>query len=113
MAEELALLRSTNVEYIFQDHFVETSATYFHELVAAARAVGLEFLAESDHTTTHVESFPQSIREVLAKIDDPVRAEQYADFVFHRRFRATLLCRRESTPKHAIDAAVVAASSIS
>jgi SAM-dependent methyltransferase len=112
-ASELALLRNTNVEYIFQEHFVDTSATYFHEFVATARAAGLEFLAESEQTLTHLESLPPSVREVLAKIDDAVRVEQYIDFVTDRRFRATLLCRASQKRRPTMDHSALADRAVS
>ena len=96
MAAELVLLRNTNEGYIFHEHLVEhVSASWFHELAAAAKTRGLQFLAESEQTTTPPEALPPAAREVIAKIDDRVRAEQYVDFIVDRRFRATLLCRAE------------------
>jgi methyltransferase-like protein/SAM-dependent methyltransferase len=113
MAAELALLRATNEGYIFHEHFVDTSAAYFHEVAAAARAVGLQFLVESEATTTPLESLVPSVRDLLAKLDDPVKVEQYIDFVTDRRFRATLFCHADRKVNRVLDVGVVESGWIS
>lgn len=114
MAAELALLRATNEGYIFHEHLVEhVGPSYFSDVCAAARARGLKFLAESDATTTMPEALPPGARELIAKIDDVEKAEQYVDFALDRRFRASLFCRAERDVSRAIDLGVLASSWVS
>ncbi|MEW5723978.1 MAG: class I SAM-dependent methyltransferase [Thermodesulfobacteriota bacterium] len=67
---------------------------YFHEFVRRAAAYGLQYLGEADAADMHPVGFPDRLIEVLSGLkQDQVRYEQYLDFLCHRRFRRTLLCR--------------------
>lgn len=83
--------------YLHHGLLAEVNAPcYFHEFVAHAAEHGLQYLAEAEYSTMQARSFPASVRETLtAMSDDPVRAEQYLDFLLGRAFRQTLLCREE------------------
>jgi methyltransferase-like protein/ubiquinone/menaquinone biosynthesis C-methylase UbiE len=68
---------------------------YFHELVAHAERHGLQYLAEADFFEMQTGVLPDPVGETLRGVQDPVRREQYLDFLKGRMFRQTLLCRAE------------------
>ncbi len=114
MAAELTLLRASNEGYIFHEHLVEhVSASWFHELAASAKTRGLQFLAEAEQTATPPEALPPTARDVIAKVADRVRAEQYTDFIVDRRFRQTLFCRAEQKVERSLHVGVVESSYVS
>jgi hypothetical protein len=68
---------------------------YFHELVAHAARHELQYLAEADFFEMQTGLVSEPVAETLLGIEDPVRREQYLDFLKGRMFRQTLLCRAE------------------
>jgi SAM-dependent methyltransferase len=64
---------------------------YFHEFVAQAGAHGLQYLTEAEFSETQLGALPEQIRHALQTIADPLRREQYLDFLKERMFRQTLL----------------------
>jgi len=69
----------------------ENLPLYFHEFVARANAHGLRYLTEAEFSETQLGALPQQLQGALLKIADPVRREQYLDFLKERMFRQTLL----------------------
>jgi SAM-dependent methyltransferase len=65
---------------------------YFHEFLAHAGAHGLQFLAEAEFSEMQAGVMPESIERELLPADEPLRREQYLDFIKGRMFRQTLLC---------------------
>jgi methyltransferase-like protein len=68
---------------------------YFHELVAHAERHRLQYLAEADFFEMQTGVLSDPVAETLRGVEDPVRREQYLDFLKGRVFRQTLLCRAE------------------
>jgi hypothetical protein len=68
---------------------------YFHEFVAHAGRHGLQYLAEADFFEMQTGAAPEPAADALVGVEDPVRREQYLDFLKGRTFRQTLLCRAE------------------
>ena len=69
---------------------------YFYEFMAAAEKHRLQFLCEADYFTANDGNFSPEFSEVLEQFGgDIIKREQYIDFLVNRRFRQTLLCRRE------------------
>ena len=64
---------------------------YFHEFVAQAGAHGLQYLTEAEFSETQLGALPEELQRALLKISDPLRREQYLDFLKERMFRQTLL----------------------
>ncbi len=75
---------------------------YFHEFAAHARTHGLRFLAEAEFSEMQAGAMPESLERELLPVDEPLRREQYLDFIKGRMFRQTLLCHAgleiDSTP---------------
>jgi hypothetical protein len=68
---------------------------YFHELVGHAERHGLQYLAEADFFEMQTGVLSEPVAETLRGVEDPIRREQYLDFLKGRMFRQTLLCRAE------------------
>ncbi|MCL4402684.1 MAG: class I SAM-dependent methyltransferase, partial [Acidobacteria bacterium] len=69
---------------------------YFLDFVDQARRHGLQYLSEAVYTSMQDGVLPAGIRNTLQPLQaDPLRREQYLDYVKLRRFRQTLLCREE------------------
>lgn len=64
---------------------------YFHEFVAEAGAHGLQYLTEAEFSETQLGALPEELQQALLTIPDPLRREQYLDFLKERMFRQTLL----------------------
>lgn len=74
----------------------ENRQFYFHEFVELAGKHGLQYLSESSLAQMLAENFSDKVRDTLGTLSKGVIAqEQYMDFLRHRTFRETLLCRSE------------------
>ena len=81
---------------LLHDELAEVNdAVYFHEFVAHAARHGLQYLAEADFFEMQIGEISEPVAEALSAVEDPVRREQYLDFLKGRMFRQTLLCRAE------------------
>jgi len=78
----------------FHDTLAEVNhPLYFHEFVAQAAAHGLQYLTEAEFSETQLGALPEQLQQALLTISDPLRREQYLDFLKERMFRQTLLVR--------------------
>jgi SAM-dependent methyltransferase len=68
---------------------------YFEQFVEHAGRHGLQYLAEADFFEMQIGVASERITAALLEVEDPVRREQYLDFLKGRMFRQTLLCRAE------------------
>jgi ubiquinone/menaquinone biosynthesis C-methylase UbiE len=68
---------------------------YFHEFEAHAARHGLQYLAEADFFEMQTGVLSDEVAGELLAVEDPIRREQYLDFLKGRMFRQTLLCRAE------------------
>jgi cyclopropane fatty-acyl-phospholipid synthase-like methyltransferase len=83
-------------ETVFHDELASVNeSVYFHEFAAHAGRHQLQYLAEADFFEMQIGTLPEQVAEELRRVDDPVRREQYLDFLRGRMFRQTLLCRAE------------------
>jgi methyltransferase-like protein/SAM-dependent methyltransferase len=97
LAEEAADLPDAADYYLFHEHLEDhNQPLYFHEFVARARQVGLEYLGEAWHHT-QIDNLPPQVQETLQAISsDLIDLEQFVDFIRSRTFRRTLLCHGEA-----------------
>src|SRR5207302_7691885 len=80
-----------------------TRPIYFHQFVEHAAAHGLQFLGDAMFNEMQPEEYEPAVMTALRELDNDVLArEQYLDFLMCRRFRRTLLCRREVSLDHRI-----------
>jgi methyltransferase-like protein len=98
LRQELDAIRNEPDAYLYHDHLEETNDPfYFHQFAEAARRHELQYLAEADFGDMLLSKFPPKVVETLTRIaSDPVRTEQYMDFVRNRLFRQTLLVHRSA-----------------
>jgi SAM-dependent methyltransferase len=68
----------------------------FAEFAAHAGAHGLQYLAEADFFEMQTAIAPEPVLDALLSVEDPVRREQYLDFLKGRMFRQNLLCHAEA-----------------
>ena len=82
---------------LFHEHLEDVNEpTYFYQFADRADRHGLQFLAEADFSAMQASPFPAQVGEALNRVSDElVKTEQFMDILRNRRFRQTLLCRRE------------------
>jgi SAM-dependent methyltransferase len=96
MSRHAERLLERSAETLFHDELAAVNhAVYFHEFAADAARHGLQYLAEADFFEMQIGTMPEPVATELLGVEDPVRREQYLDFLKGRMFRQTLLCRSE------------------
>jgi SAM-dependent methyltransferase len=100
LAEQAANAFQHRDQYLIHEYLSpENKAFYFREVVALAEAQGLSVLDELARATTH-QSIEDTVRSGLAaSFEDPIEAEELADLMLFRAFRATLFCHRDALDK--------------
>jgi SAM-dependent methyltransferase len=94
-------------ETLFHDELAGVNESlYFHQFAAHAERHGLQYLAEADFFEMQIGTLSEPAATELLGVEDPLRREQYLDFLKGRMFRQTLLCRAElmldRTPRSAV-----------
>ncbi len=93
LKKEVETLKNLPDAYLFHDHLeTNNQAFYFHEFAEKAAANGLQYLGDSSIPSMFVGNHSKEATEILGKIDNIIKQEQYMDFVINRRFRSTLIC---------------------
>ena len=86
-----------------------TRPIYFHHFVKHAAAHGLQFLGDAVFNEMQPDDYEPAVMTALRELEGDVLArEQYLDFLMCRRFRRTLLCRREISLDHKIQPGIIA-----
>ena len=94
-AEFRAIAKSSDSELFHDTLAVPNEPVFFHEFAAHADRFGLAYLSEAElHTMSAVGLSPET-RALLSPLDPQAR-EQYLDFVRLRRFRQSLLRRKDA-----------------
>jgi SAM-dependent methyltransferase len=89
------LLERSDASLLHDDLAAVNHPVYFHEFVAHAATHRLAYLAEADFFEMQIGAASEPAADALLGIEDPVRREQYLDFLKGRRFRQTLLVAAE------------------
>ena len=98
------LLDDTHPAVVFHDDLAAINNPFsVTEFVSQCRAHGLEFLAEADYHELNPALLGKETRARYDAMcgDDRVVNDQYLDFLKGRRFRQSLLCRRDAAPHDA------------
>jgi 2-polyprenyl-3-methyl-5-hydroxy-6-metoxy-1,4-benzoquinol methylase len=110
---ELRAIATRSDSALFHDDLgTPNDAVFFHEFAAHAARFGLAYLAEAELSTMSGAGISAEARALLSSFD-PATREQYLDFVRLRRFRQSLLCRREATADMTMHPQRVAAMQVS
>ncbi|MDQ3950095.1 MAG: class I SAM-dependent methyltransferase, partial [Gemmatimonadota bacterium] len=99
---ELYAIRSmTDSHFLHEELEAVNQPVYFADFARRAAASGLHCLAEGGLSAAEA-LLPPEVRAPLREWSaDPVRHEQYLDFVRDRAFRQTLLCHADARPSAA------------
>lgn len=94
--DEIQTLQNLDDNYLLHDHLEAINdPCYFHEFMSATNEKNLQYIAEIDLPTMFLGNQKKEAERLLGEITDPVRQEQYLDFITKRRFRMTLLTHGE------------------
>jgi len=93
-AEFHAIAQHSDSELAHDDLAVPNDPVFFRSFVEHAARHGLRYLAEAESQTPDVTGISDEAKEYLSKLD-PLAGEQYLDFFRLRRFRQSLLVRRD------------------
>ncbi len=95
---------------LFHDLIADVNEpVYFEGFAAHAAAHGLRFLAEADEARMGTVRLPRDLLDQIDALDEnPIRREQYLDFVCNRTFRQSLLCRADVRSARLADPATLA-----
>lgn len=105
---ELNNIRTTRDEYVFHEYLEENNKPfYFEEFASLASEHGLAHLSDSDLGLTHLANYAPAVRQFVAPMSDPLRVEQYLDFVNNTRFRHAILVHKDVAIDRRFDAARV------
>ena len=93
-------LREQSDSYLlheFLDDFVQP--IYFHEFAAKAAAWKLRYVADARIPPMYTADLsPEAIQTLGQLTHDPIRSEQYLDFLRRQSFRRSLLCQASLNP---------------
>jgi|AGTN01.1.fsa_nt_gi Predicted regulatory domain of a methyltransferase len=96
LEEEAGFLQNQRPDYLLHEHLSDVNEPlYFWQFVERAERFGLQYLSESEYSTTRTTNFAKEVQDELNKYSDILQVEQYMDFLRNRTFRQTLLCRKE------------------
>lgn len=96
LKHEMDMLTGQPRNYLRHDHMEENNHQYyFHEFMAEANKRGMQYLADAQVSSMYVGNLPPKAATKLQEITEIVRSEQYMDFITNRRFRSTILCKKD------------------
>ncbi|MDB5352123.1 MAG: Methyltransferase regulatory protein [Planctomycetota bacterium] len=103
LGEEAEYIRQRPDSYLLHDHLEEVNdPVYFHEFMGRAAAKGLRFVSEVQSSVLALEGLPPPVADGLRRLAaDDVELEQFLDFLINRRFRLSVLCHADLTPRRA------------
>lgn len=96
LSHEQAVVGEHPDTYLLHEHLEEhNEALYFHEFVERAARHGLQYLAEAEYSLAPLHlQIPAVGQRLEPLLNDPIRLEQYLDFITNRSFRQSLLCHQ-------------------
>ncbi len=96
---EFELANQADDHYFYHEYLAEyNEALYLYQFIDRARAHGLNYLADSELCLSLPGVGDPGIENLLQSLSsNRIDRQQYADFLFNRPFRRTLLCHTEVT----------------
>ena len=106
--------RAGGAPYIFHEYLEEENQpVYFLDFARQAADHGLKYVGEAVYAQMRTHGFPEEVAGILAGVGhDPVMLEQYMDFLRHRRFRSSILCRDHHQVRTRVDPSQLAGFSL-
>lgn len=97
MQHELNDISEKRPEDLIYDTLADcNNPMFFYEFMERADKHDLQYISEIYYSDTQGTSFTSDVRALLAKMEhDVVDREQYIDFICGKRFRMSLLCRKD------------------
>ncbi len=104
-AERVArVLAATTTTVMRHDYLVgHERASWFEDVVAHAGRHGLVYLDNGTASSQRAELLEEETREMLGRLEDRVRAQQYLDHFQATRFRVSLFARADTPRRGALD----------
>jgi SAM-dependent methyltransferase len=94
LKQEIGIISNQSDAYLRHDHLETINQPYyFCDFMAQANNSGLQYLADANLPSMFLGNMPAKVAQQLSTVKDIVRLEQHMDFIYNRRFRATLLCK--------------------
>jgi len=94
LCHEIGALRGREASYLYHEYLEEINEPFlFSAFMADARRHGLQYLCETEMHSMFPDTLPAAAAAFVDRFDDIVEQEQAMDFLSHRTFRQTLLCR--------------------
>jgi SAM-dependent methyltransferase len=94
LRDELERLRTRHPSYLYHEYLAEENVpVLFRDFMASAARHGLQYLCETELRTMFAPDLGPAALALVERGDDIVEQEQMLDFLYHRFFRQTLLCR--------------------
>ena len=94
LCREIAALRGREASYLYHEYLEEINEPFlFSAFIADAARHGLQYLCETEMHGMFPDSLPPAAAEFVDRSGDVIAQEQAMDFLSHRTFRQTLLCR--------------------
>jgi SAM-dependent methyltransferase len=93
-------LHQKSDSYLLHEYLEEVNEPlYFHQFAARIEAAGLRYVADARPWSAGISALPPGAAQAVEQLaGDPVRREQYLDFLTRRSFRRSILCRAERSP---------------
>lgn len=93
---EIEYLRRAPPSYVYHEYLEETNEPlWFTEFMARAEAANLAYLADAVLSTMLPATLGEDTARALSGMNDRIRVEQLMDYARLRKFRRTLLVRRD------------------
>lgn len=97
LESELEALKGAGDSLITHDYNAPFNRpSYFVDFLDAAGLAGLVYVANASPWDMYLANYDDDLIEMLSQVPDLVLQQQYLDFVYHTRFRRTLLCRSDA-----------------
>lgn len=94
LCNEIGALRGRDASYLYHEYLEEINEPFlFSAFIADAARHGLQYLCETEMHSMFPDTLPDAAAAFVDRFDDIVEQEQAMDFLSHRTFRQTLLCR--------------------
>ncbi|MFO0744374.1 MAG: methyltransferase regulatory domain-containing protein [Myxococcota bacterium] len=97
LEQELQAMNDAGRSLMLHDYLAPFNRPmYFLDFLERAGQAGLGYLANASPWDMYIENYDDDLVETLRQLPDLLLQQQYLDYVYHTRFRRTLLCRTDA-----------------